>query len=233
MVIATTGDMAGKDDAGGVDRLKYARVIDPPGDFFDENGCQSLGTEFFVHAEEVDFDHGLFRLVDADGGGHGGDQGHEAVGFAGADSEVELLLVSRGSEGPHEEVAGVVEAEDAPIVFDVVLVEEVVHFVALGRVVDVDFGPFEAFGHVIGFLTEFGGGFVGDDRLVVVWLIGGAFFVKHWLRIPKRMFCPLLTANPLTNIPLHCLQELLHCRILRFSDRDIRIGRICGGSHIG
>ena len=48
---------------------------------------------------------------------------------------MESLLEDRGREGSGEEVAGVVEAEHAVVVLDVVLVEEVIDLSLLGRLV--------------------------------------------------------------------------------------------------
>jgi hypothetical protein len=40
--------------AGSVDGLPDARKVDSAGYFFDEDGGESFGTEFLVHAEVVD-----------------------------------------------------------------------------------------------------------------------------------------------------------------------------------
>ena len=55
MIISTCTYWSWDDYAGGVDCLPDAREIDPAGDFFDEDGGQTFGTEFLVDTEVVDF----------------------------------------------------------------------------------------------------------------------------------------------------------------------------------
>mmetsp|Transcript_28554 Transcript_28554/g.52765 ORF Transcript_28554/g.52765 Transcript_28554/m.52765 type:complete len:262 (-) Transcript_28554:390-1175(-) len=178
MVIPATRHVSRQHHPGRVHRLEHSRVIDPPCDFLNEDGRQSFGTELLVHAQKVHLDHVLGLVVHADFGGDSRDERHETIGFAGAYAEVELFLEAGRGERPGEEVLGVVEAEHASVVLDVVFVEEVVDFFFLFGVGDVDLGPFEAFGHVVGILAEFGFGFVGDDGFVVGAAGGGfGFFV--------------------------------------------------------
>jgi hypothetical protein len=41
--------------SSGVNSLEYTEEVAPPGDFFDENGCETFGAELFVDTEKVDF----------------------------------------------------------------------------------------------------------------------------------------------------------------------------------
>ena len=51
MPVPAAGDWAGKLDTSGVNGLEYARVVDPSGDFLNEDGGQSLAPQFLVDAE--------------------------------------------------------------------------------------------------------------------------------------------------------------------------------------
>mmetsp|Transcript_849 Transcript_849/g.1504 ORF Transcript_849/g.1504 Transcript_849/m.1504 type:complete len:334 (+) Transcript_849:294-1295(+) len=217
MVIPATRHVSRQHHPGRVHGLEHARVVHPPRDLLDEDRSESLRTELLVHAQEVHLDHVVGFVVHANSGGDARDEGHEAIRFGGSDAEVEFCPEAGRGEGPREEVAGVVESEHAFVVLDVVLVEEVVYFGSLGGVGDVDFGPLEALGHVVGIGAEFGGFFVGDDGFVPVGIgvgfvvhhgacVGsfGLFVVflriQHGLRIPKSVFLLLRNRSGLRGI---------------------------------
>ncbi len=133
MPVPAAGDWAGKLDTSGVNGLEYAGVVDPSGDFLNEDGGKSLAPQFLVDAEEVDLDGGKGLLAAPDFGGDAGDEANQHS-LCGSDPKVESFGEARGGEGPLEEVVGVVEAEHAVFVLDVVFVEEIVELVLLGFV---------------------------------------------------------------------------------------------------
>lgn len=61
---------------------------------------ETLGTQFFVDAEEVDF--GAIQDIGADAEGHGDarNEGDEFAGFSSADADIPFFPPSRGFERP-------------------------------------------------------------------------------------------------------------------------------------
>ena len=144
--VAAARDGLGQHHARRVHRLPHAPEVDPPRDLLDQHGCQALGAQLLVHAEEVDLRHG------ERGAAHGhvlrdaGDARHELVlavlvGLGVADANDPLRVVARHVAGPAKEVHGVVEAEHVVVVLHVVLGEEVVHLDGDGGVGEIESAP--------------------------------------------------------------------------------------------
>jgi hypothetical protein len=68
--VAACGDRCGQEGAGCVESLVDAVAVALAGDFFDEDGCQTLRAELAMNGEEVDFDSVDFALADLQRGWH-------------------------------------------------------------------------------------------------------------------------------------------------------------------
>lgn len=58
MIISTCTYWSWNDDSTSVDCLPDVGEVDSAGDFFDENGSQTFGSEFLVDTEEIDLGRG-------------------------------------------------------------------------------------------------------------------------------------------------------------------------------
>ena len=58
MIISTCTYWSWDDDSTSVDCLPDVGEVDSAGDFFDENGSQTFGSEFLVDTEEIDLGRG-------------------------------------------------------------------------------------------------------------------------------------------------------------------------------
>ena len=58
MIISACTYWSWDDYAGSVDGLPDARQVDSAGDFFDEDGRETFGSEFLVDTEEIDLGRG-------------------------------------------------------------------------------------------------------------------------------------------------------------------------------
>mmetsp|Transcript_2237 Transcript_2237/g.5085 ORF Transcript_2237/g.5085 Transcript_2237/m.5085 type:complete len:331 (+) Transcript_2237:1148-2140(+) len=172
-------------DPGRVDGLKDALQIDSARDFLDQHRRQSLRPEFFVNAQEIDFDHVQFRgSLHTNVGRDGRYKGDEFLARARSDSQQQVVGVSRGRQCPFEKFVRIVETEQGVVVFDIVVCQQHVEFIALRGVHNVQGAPFESGGHVVRIRTNLVSCFVRYDGPFGQ---AGFFPLAHGLCVPKGM----------------------------------------------
>mmetsp|Transcript_25394 Transcript_25394/g.80118 ORF Transcript_25394/g.80118 Transcript_25394/m.80118 type:complete len:291 (+) Transcript_25394:655-1527(+) len=190
VVVAALAHRPGQHHARGVDRLPDVLLVHPPRDLLDQHRSEPLRPQLLVHAEEVDLDHldrGLVGLIRGarclDVGRDARDEAHELAAGLHAHAEVPAPKVARRLQRPPEEGHGVVEAEHAVVVLDVVLAQQQVDLPGLRLVVDVHGAPLELRRQDVGLVPDLLRGLHlvdGPAVLAVVRADGG-----HRLRIPK------------------------------------------------
>ena len=74
-----------------VDSLENALAVDSPRNLFDEYGSQTLSSQFFVDAQEVDFNELMSLVVDPDGSRDGADEANHLVGLCCSHSTMPLF----------------------------------------------------------------------------------------------------------------------------------------------
>ena len=143
MPVAAGGDGGWEDDPRGVCSLPDVLLVDAAGDLPDEHGCQALGSELLVDAEEVDLGHADDVVAGADACRDARDEGDELLGLLGADTDMPGPEEGRRLERPAEEGRGVVEAEHVLVVLDVVVGEQRVEVGEERVVIEVAGEPLE------------------------------------------------------------------------------------------
>lgn len=125
MPVSAFGHWLWNDDPSSVDCLPAVLEINSSGDFLDEHWGQSLGSiqevggdeeshcspDLLVDTEEIDLHHWDGTVMHRDVCRDGSDEADELVIGCGAHAHMPLLKVSRGLEGPLEELFGVIKSE--------------------------------------------------------------------------------------------------------------------------
>jgi len=131
MVVHGGGYGGGQGLTCGVDSLPDVVAVHATGDFANQDGGDPVGAELFVRAEEVDLGHQDGFSKDGHVHGDARDAGVQVTLGRVAHADDPLREVAGRVEGPLEEGDGVVEAELAVAVLDVVALEQFVELEGL------------------------------------------------------------------------------------------------------
>ncbi|KAI6760826.1 hypothetical protein HG530_009686 [Fusarium avenaceum] len=154
--VSTSADGLGKDDTGSVETLPDSVKVAASCDFLDEYGSETLASELFVNGKEINLGAGDYVFADT-----GSRKAHSL---------------------PSQDGRRIVEAEHSLIVFNVVLVEQLVHLLDLLLVGQVHSNPFKAGNEARRLLVN-----LLDLLNAKRTLLQGRFFAKlgHRLRLPE------------------------------------------------
>mmetsp|Transcript_34214 Transcript_34214/g.70497 ORF Transcript_34214/g.70497 Transcript_34214/m.70497 type:complete len:321 (+) Transcript_34214:485-1447(+) len=141
--VAALADRPGKHHSRRVDRLPDILPVHPARDLLDEDWGQALRSQLLMHAEKIDLHH-LDRLVIYPHlCGNAGDEANKLATALDTHAKVPVPQKFWRLQRPAQEVNGVVEAEHAVVIFDVILCQEGVDFLHLGIIIHIAGTPFK------------------------------------------------------------------------------------------
>jgi len=114
---------SGKSLSSSVDSLPDVLEVDSAGDFLNQDGSDSEGSQLLVGTEEVDLSHEDGLALDSHVNGDSRDEGVECSLGLVSDADDPLGVEARGVESPLQEGGGVVESEFTIIVFNIMVNE--------------------------------------------------------------------------------------------------------------
>ena len=106
-------------------------------------GCHLVMTQLLVNTKEVDLDNSHFLLIYPHGSRDCSNKANQLLVTNTTDAQMPILAISRRLQGPQKERNRVVEAKHVIVVFNVILLQEIVDFHDLFFVIDVDVFPNE------------------------------------------------------------------------------------------
>lgn len=134
----------GQGGARRVNCLPLVAQVDASRHLFDKHWGESLFTKLLVHTEEVDLCHDHVLSFHSHIHRDSSDKGQKLVLVCATDTDVPVLVVARGHQGPSQEVNGVVKSEFSFCVFNVVMGQQVIHGRGLLVVSQVNGAPLKS-----------------------------------------------------------------------------------------
>mmetsp|Transcript_33605 Transcript_33605/g.38185 ORF Transcript_33605/g.38185 Transcript_33605/m.38185 type:complete len:211 (-) Transcript_33605:110-742(-) len=141
MIISSLSNRFSDHSPGCVNCLPSVSQIDSSGDLLDQNWGQSVGSQFFVDTQEIDFYHLDLRTVDLNFSRNSRDETDQFLALADNDSEMPFLKITRRHQSPFQEGNRIVKSEHVIIIFNIVLCQQVVNFLEFVFASQIHGGP--------------------------------------------------------------------------------------------
>lgn len=154
MEVAGSGDGLGDDNACCVDCLPGVGEVYSASDLLDQDWSQSLGSELLVNTQVVDFSHVDLLVIDHSLHRYPRDKSKEFLGLSCSHSNMPLLSVPRHQQSPSEELNGIVKSECVSLILHIVLHQQLVQFLYLLIILQVQTGELETGRQIIRLLFD-------------------------------------------------------------------------------
>lgn len=146
VIVSGLRDRSWDNDSGGIDGLPDVFSVDSSGNLLDKYGSESVVSEFFIHAKEIDFGHfSLVLLFKMHMNWDTGNESDKFFGLDNSDTQNPVFIVFWRSECPSQECGTVVESEHVIFILNVILSQESVDSIQLFVIIQINFNPFIMF----------------------------------------------------------------------------------------
>jgi len=177
----------GNKDTCGIYSLPYVEKVHSAGHLLNQDCRETLRSQALVHAQEVNLGHGNFLATDNIMDRDTWNETKKLILLAASDTKQPLFVVAWGSQSPFKELDGVVEAEHVVVILNIVLSQQVIDFLRLCGIVDVNIRPIVARWEGVGVRFNISDCFNNINGLIKHWLVNFIVGLGDWLRVPEIM----------------------------------------------